>query len=233
MIAGLFLATGLVLSSMLASATWLRVRNSQFVTVKGSMQTNVESDLVVWSGSYVTEAATLLEAQRAIQANRSEVENFLQAAGVSNPIFQPVGLEEEKASKKTEDGWTAERTTGYRLTRTVTVESKEVDRLDKLDTTPLLEQGVIFTVLPEQFIYTKADRAKIEMLANATKDARERAEQIAEQGGRNIARLHDADQGIFQITPEHSTDTSWQGDDDTTSRYKTITAIVTATFLLR
>jgi hypothetical protein len=233
MLAGLFLATGLVLSSLLASSTWLRVRNSQFVTVKGSVQTNVESDLVVWSGSYEIEAATLLDAQRAIQTDRSEVENFLKAAGITNTLFAPVGIEEEKASKKTEDGWTAERTTGYRLTQTVTVESPDVDHLDTLDTTPLLERGVLFTVLPEQFIYTKSDKAKIEMLADATKDARARAEQIAEQGGRNIARLHDADQGIFQITPEHSADTSWEGDNDTTSRYKTITAIVTATFLLR
>jgi hypothetical protein len=71
------------------------------------------------------------------------------------------------------------------------------------------------------------------MLAEATKDARARAEQIATQGGRAIARLHDADQGIFQITPLHSVATSWQGESDTSSRQKTITAVVTATFLLK
>jgi hypothetical protein len=233
MIAGLFLAAGLVLSAMLASTTWLKVKNSQFVTVKGSVQENVESDFVVWSGSYTVEASTLLEAQHAIQATRAQVDEFLRAAGVSNGVFAPVSIDEEKASRKSDDGWTAERTIGYELIQSVSVESSEVDRLDKLDTTPLLEQGVIFTVLPEQFIYTKANEAKVEMLADATKDARARAEQIAAQGGRTIARLHDADQGIFQITPEHSVDTSWEGENDTTSRYKTITAIVTATFLLR
>ena len=44
------------------------------------------------------------------------------------------------------------------------------------------------------------------MLADATKDARARAEQIAAQGGRIIANLHDAEHGLFQITPLHSTD---------------------------
>ena len=34
MLAGLFLAAGLVLSSMLATTTWLKVKNSQFITVK-------------------------------------------------------------------------------------------------------------------------------------------------------------------------------------------------------
>jgi hypothetical protein len=103
----------------------------------------------------------------------------------------------------------------------------------KLDSTPLVEQGVIFTADAPQFIYTSVGEAKIEMLAEAAKDARARAEQIATQGGRGIAQLHDADQGIFQITPQHSTDTSGEGMNDTTARWKTITAVVTATFLLK
>ena len=233
MLAGLFLAAGLVLSSMLATTTWLRVKNSQFITVKGSVQTNVTSDLVVWSGSYEVEAATLLEAQHKIQSDRVLVQNFLRTAGVTGFVFKPIGIEEEKASLKSSDGWITQRTTGYRLAQTVSVESTDVEKLDKLDTTQLLEQGVIFTVLPEQFVYTRADEAKIEMLAAATRDARTRAERIAAQGGRAIARLHDADQGIFQITPEHSNATSWEGVNDTISRGKTITAVVTATFLLK
>jgi len=36
--------------------------------------------------------------------------------------------------------------------------------------------------------------------------------------------------GVFQITPVHSIQTSWEGMNDTTSLEKTITAVVTATF---
>ena len=71
------------------------------------------------------------------------------------------------------------------------------------------------------------------MLAAATRDARARAEQIASQGGRTLARLQSADQGIFQITALHANTTSWSGESDTGSRQKTITAVVTATFLLK
>ncbi len=188
---------------MLATTTWLKVKNSQFITVKGSVQTNVESDLIVWSGNFPVEAGTLLDAQRKSQADRLLVENFLRAAEVTNYVFVPVNIEELKASQKSADGWVTQRTTGYRLTQTVSVESTNVDRLDKLDTTRLVEQGLIFTVLPSQFIYNRANEAKIEMLAEATRDARTRAEQIAAQGGRAIANLHDADKGIFQITPLH------------------------------
>ena len=50
MLAGLFLAVGLVLSSMLATTAWLKIKNSQFISVKGSTHKDVASDLVIWSG---------------------------------------------------------------------------------------------------------------------------------------------------------------------------------------
>jgi hypothetical protein len=233
MLAGLFLAAGLVLSAMLGTAAWVKIKNSQFVTTKGSAQRNVESDLIVWHGSFTDEAETLLDAQRKVQAERARVADFLTGAGVTNFVFAPAGIEEMKATHKTPEGWVEQRTTGYRLTQRVSVESAEVDRVDKLDPTPLVEAGVLFTVEPPQFIYSQAGEAKLEMLADATRNARERAEHIAAQGGREIARLHNADQGIFQITAEHSSATSWEGENDTAARRKSITAVVTATFLLK
>ena len=233
MLAGLFLAVGLVLSSMLATTTWLKVKNSQFITAKGSTRKNVKSDLVVWKGTFTTEAPTLLEAQQKLKANAVKVGQFLTGNSVSNYVFKRIGIEELKASIKDADGWRQERTTGYRLTQSVRVESSDVDRLAQLDTTPLVEQGVLFTTERPQFLYTKVAGEKIEMLADASRDARARAEQIAAQGSRSIANLHDAEMGVFQITPLHETDTSSGGENDTSSLDKTITAVVSATFLLK
>ena len=233
MLAGLFLAVGLVLSSMLATTTWLKVKNSQFITAKGSTRKNVKSDLVVWKGSFATEAPTLLETQQKLKADAVKVGQFLTLNGVTNYVFKPIEIEELKSSIKDADGWRQERTTGYRLTQAVRFESPDVDRLAQLDTTPLVQQGVLFTTDPPQFLYTKVAEEKIEMLADATKDARARAEQIAAQGSRSIANLHDAEMGVFQITPSHETDTSSGGENDTSSLDKTITAVVTATFLLK
>ena len=70
MLAGLFLAAGLIVASMLATTTWLKVKNSQFITVKGSTHKDVESDLVIWTGSFYTEGVNLLDAQKKIQGNR-------------------------------------------------------------------------------------------------------------------------------------------------------------------
>jgi uncharacterized protein len=229
MLAGLFLAAGLVLSSMLGTTAWVKIKNSQFITSKGSTRKNAKSDLVVWKGSFTTEAPTLLEAQQKLKADPVKVGQFLSGNSVTNFVFKPIVIEKREASVEVKTPaedvkeWTEQRTIGYRLTQSVRVESADVDRLAELDTTPLVEQGVLFTTEPPQFLYTKVAEEKIEMLADATKDAR--AEQIATQGSRSIASLHDAEMGVFQITPLH--------ENDTSSLDKTITAVVTATFLLK
>lgn len=236
MLAGLFLAAGLVFSSMLGTKAWVKIKNSQFITVKGSTRKNITSDLIVWQGSFVVEAPTLLESQRKLQADREAVQNFLTASGATTEVFKPISIEEIQASVSNEtngESISQQRTVAYKLTQKVRVESADVERLAKLDATSLVENGVIFTTELPQFIYTKVAEEKIEMLADATKDARARAEQIATQGGRDIANLHDAEMGVFQITPLHDTGTSGEGESDTSSLDKTITAVVTATFLLK
>lgn len=235
MLAGIFLAAGLAFSAMTATTAWLKIKNSQYVTVKGSARKNVKSDLAIWRGTFVTESTTLLEAQRQLKDQREKVGQFLRNQTFTNFSFTPIGIEELKASSKTADGYTQLRTAGFRLTQTVRVESGNPEQIGQLDSesTGLVEQGVQFTTQPPDFIYTKAGEAKIEMLAEATKDARSRAEQMAIQGGRGISRLHDADMGIIQITPLHSGQTSWEGMNDTSSLEKTITAVVTASFELK
>jgi hypothetical protein len=234
LVAGLFLAAGLVVSSMLATTAWLKVKNTQFITVKGSARKNIRSDLVIWKGSFTTQAATLLEAQRNLKSDADKVAGFLRTRGATNILFTPITIEEVKGSLDT-NGLTQQKVLGYRLIQTVRVESADVERTSLLDreSTGLVEAGVLFTAQPPELIYTKAGEAKIEMLAEATKDARVRAEQIAVQGGRDIARLHTAEMGVIQIAPLYSGETSWEGINDKSSLDKTITAVITATFALK
>jgi hypothetical protein len=49
-LAGLFLAAGLVLSAVLVTGAWLRISESQTVSVTGSARTAVRSDLVGQDG---------------------------------------------------------------------------------------------------------------------------------------------------------------------------------------
>ena len=71
------------------------------------------------------------------------------------------------------------------------------------------------------------------MLAAAGKDARSRAENILRSaGGAKIGPLIVADMGIININPANSTETSEEGNNDTTSLDKDIITIVHAEFKL-
>ena len=60
MLAGLFLAAGLVFAAMVGTSAWVKIKNSQFITVKGSVQKSIESDLAIWSGSFQAEPLTVM-----------------------------------------------------------------------------------------------------------------------------------------------------------------------------
>ena len=235
LLAGLLLAVGLVFSAMVVTRAWLKIAESQSITVTGSANRAVVSDLVVWTGSFSVEAATLLDAQVALKEARAKVTDFVRAHGITNETYSSIQINEVKESKKGEDGYSRYRTAGYQLTQKVEIESGDIPPVLVLDreTPQLVERAVLFTAMSPKFIYTKAGEAKGEMLAEATKDARARADQIASQGDAHVAQLRSARMGVFQINAEFSNETSWGGTYDTSSLNKTITAVVSATFSMK
>lgn len=236
LVAGLFLSAGLCFASLVLSHTWTRLAESQVINVTGSARKNVRSDLVVWRANYFVDAPTLLEAQLKLQTDFAKITTFLKTHGLTEFSARPVQIRELTAKRRNgdEEDSVVVRV-GYRLTQSLEVRSAEVDQVPKLasDTGELLQQDISFVSDGFEFIYTKAGDAKVEMMAEATKDARARAEQIAGQGGREIKELRNARMGVVQINPLYSTSTSWEGNSDTSSLEKTITATISATFGLK
>jgi hypothetical protein len=235
LLAGLALAAGLVFASLVVAGAWTRISESQVINVTGSARKNVRSDLVVWHASYSVDAPSLLEAQQKLQADYGKITAFLQAHGLTEFAVQPVQIRDITARQhNSEDDSTNAVRVGYHLSQAVVVRSTEVERVPRLagDSGELLRQDIAFVSEGFDFIYTKAGDAKVEMMAEATKDALARAEQIAGPGGRKIKGLRSARMGVVQINPLYSSSTSWEGNNDTTALEKTITATVGATFTL-
>ena len=101
------------------------------------------------------------------------------------------------------------------------------------DVTSLIQQGIEIDSGASGYYYTKLSELKINMLADATRDATTRAEQIVDNANGRLGKLVDARMGVMQINPRGSTDTSAEGNNDTTSLEKEITAIVSVRFEVR
>jgi hypothetical protein len=232
---GLLLSAGLIISTAQVTRVWLHIADSQVITVTGAARQDVTSDLAVWSADYSAEGETLLEAQQKLQAYSEKVAAFFTERNITNAEISAITIQRLKpqANQFSQDAST-EKTVGYHLQQNIHLESADVGQVVELQqqSVVLVEQGVELDDQGIQFIYTKAAEAKIEMLAEATKDARQRAEQIANQGGRKIKGLRSAKMGVFQITAKNSNDTSAEGVDDTTTKDKTIRAVVSANFTM-
>jgi hypothetical protein len=233
LVAGLFLAGGLVASATLLTRTWLKVSDAESIGVTGAARRNVESDLILWRGTVTVEDSTLLGAQSTLKSHTEALGNFLRRHGLTNASLLPIVIQ-RTTSRIERGGESVTANTGFRLSRTAELRVPQIDAVLAMDadTGELVRQGIEFTTFSPEFIWTKAGEAKVEMLADAAADARRRAEQIASQGGRGISRLRSARMGVFQVTPLHSTITSGDGMNDTSSRSKTVTAIVHASFSL-
>lgn len=234
LLAGLFLAAGLCFASVVFTRTWTHLHESQVIDVTGSARKNVTSDLVIWRASFSVDDEALLSAHEKLKACQKTVQDFLGAKGVKEVSLQPLQIREITARGKGDDDETVTRRIGYRLVQRLEVRSTDIDVTTRLGTesAALLSDGVALVSEGIEFVYTKANEAKVEMMAEATKDARARAEQIAGQGGRKIKELRTARMGVVQINPLYSTATSWEGNNDTSSLEKTITTTVSATFAL-
>ena len=234
LLAGLFLAAGLCLASLILANAWTRLYESQVISITGSARRNVTSDLVIWRARFSVQADTLMAGQQRLKEDRAKVEAWLQLHAIQDFQLQPVQIADIR-SRGNKDDDTTTKLIGYRISQNVEIVSDKVDQVPRIasDSTALLEQGVAFVSESMDFIYTKAGEAKIELMAEATKDARARAEQIAAQGGRTIKQLRSARMGVVQINPRYSAATSWEGNNDTSSLEKTMITTVNATFALR
>ena len=126
--------------------------------------------------------------------------------------------------------------TGYTLNQSVEIDSKEVEKVERIsrEITELLNQGIQLYSSAPRYYYTRLDELKIEMISQATENARLRAEKIATNSKSELDELVVAKMGIFQITGQNSNeDYSWGGAYNTTSKEKTASITMKLTYKVK
>ncbi|MEW6172261.1 MAG: SIMPL domain-containing protein [Bacillota bacterium] len=224
-----------IICTLIFTSAFVKVRSTSTITVTGSAEKVLKSDLIVWNGSFSRRSPSLSEAYTAMKKDLDEVKAFLKAKGVPDEeiTVMPINMNTFYAVDKS--GMQTSQITGYGLMQSVEVKSKRVDEITAVsrESSELINKGIEFQSSPPQYFYTKLSSLKVGMLADATKNARERAERIASQGGGKLGPLRSSKMGVFQITPVYSTEVSDYGILDTSSLEKKITAVVNTEFAIK
>jgi uncharacterized protein len=162
-----------------------------------------------------------------LKEDESKIRIYLKEKGIaeSEMVFSAVSIDKEFSQRLDATGRTIGNDfTGYNLKQDVTVDSKNIEKVEKIsrEVTELIQSGIEFNSSSPSYYYTKLAELKLDLLAKASADAKQRAETIAKNSGSGLGKIKKANMGIFQITGKNSNeDYSYGGALNTSSKNKT------------
>lgn len=230
---GVALAIGLVLSSVIFGWFYTKTKKGdEAITVTGAAKKRIKSDLVTWSASVNYQAPQLADAYKSLSENVPRVKQYLMSKGIPENQITISSISTQALKKQDANGAESSEITGYSLRQSVEVRSGDVEKIAQIarESTELINQGILIESGAPQYMFTGLGDLKIEMLGEAAKDAKERAEKIAASTGNSIGAVRSARMGVMQITAADSTEVSDMGISDTTSIDKDVTAVVNVSF---
>jgi uncharacterized protein len=241
----LILLAALVLAVGIAAAGWFVSHGlgrvlaegrlaDRTVSVKGLSERNAKADLALWEIRYVATSENLATAQGKIEGDGKLIAAFLTQQGLLADSITPQRVEviDLLAQQYRSEGASQSR---FIVTASLMVRSGDVDLVQSISrkTGELIKQGVVFTnegtpFTGPYFLFTKLNDVKLEMIAEATKNARAAAEQFATDSGVRVGAIARANQGQFSILPGDN----WPGAEETKQINKTIRVVSTVDFML-
>ncbi len=202
LIGALILGLGLAAAGFLVGRGFERGRSvDRYVTVKGLAETFVKADLAVWPLRITATGNDLGQVQTRIDTDLATITRFLSEHGIEAEAIQPQRVEvtDLLAQAYRPEGAGDNR---FIIAQTVIVRTPQVDKVAVLNraTGELVKQGVVLADTGgPSYLFTKLNDIKPKMLADATRNAREAAEQFAADSGSAIAEIRRASQGLFEI----------------------------------
>ncbi len=124
--------------------------------------------------------------------------------------------------------------TGFNVSRDIIVRSNDVAALQELANNigTLRGNGYQVSSYALELTYSQLAEARVRLLSEAIADAKERAEAIAHDSGRDVGELRTASSGVVQVLAEGGVDISDYGSYDTMSMNKEVMVTVRAAFSL-
>ena len=233
---GFLLALGLVISTHLVTDAMRDIRMShQIIKVRGYAETPVESDLAIWSITVKAKDRDMADAYSDLARHREKVLDFLEERGVEAQQIKILSVNVDEHKKLTEKGHKTSKTETFELSQRMEVKSRDVQKVSKISTavSDLMGKDVDLQAGMPRYYYTQVNELKSELLVAATKDARMRAQTLAEGSGVELGPLRAARQGVFSVRSADSSSVSERSSDDVSSISKKVTAIVTVDYAMQ
>ena len=201
------------------------------ITVTGSAKTSAVADNAVWTLSVSLSSPTVGAAVKKVDSDVAALSSYLTQGGIEADALT-LGPVATFANEEFVNGNSTGRILSYRATRDVTVRTKDVQLVSKLSQGigSLLETGINVNNYGPQYYISNLPELRPELMSEAMKDAKLRAESLTKAVGGSLGTLVNVKAGPIQITTPDSTMTADYGAYDTSTINKTVSATVSVTF---
>jgi hypothetical protein len=229
---GVILGLSLVIAALLVSGTLLDIKElNNVISISGSAKLPVTSDSARWTGNFsrTAFATNLKSGYEAMKKDEGLVAAYLDEQGFAGKYeISPVYMYEIYKS----DAYAPKV---YNLTQSIEVKSDDVEKVKNLvkNIEKVIAQGVIFSSNPVEYYYSKLPDVRVSLLPEAIKDAKARAQAIADSSGAKVDDVKSVAMGVVQVMPLGAIEVSDYGSYDTSSIDKEVMITVKVTFGLK
>ena len=211
--------------------TGFATRAGNGITVTGSAKTSAVADNAVWTLSVSLSSPTVGAAVKKVDSDVAALSSYLTQGGIAADALT-LGAVSTYANEEYVNGNSTGRILSYRASRDVTVRTKDVQLVSKLSQGigTLLGTGINVNNYGPQYYISNLPELRPELMSEAMKDAKLRAESLTKAVGGSLGSLANVKAGPIQITTPDSTMTADYGAYDTSTINKTVSATVSVTF---
>ena len=205
LILGLFLFLGLTsLGYQLADSVIKFKEYERTVTVKGLSEREFEADIVIWPIQFTEASNKLGDLYTSIDESTKNIQLFLEKNGISK---KDISITSPSITDKSAQQYGNQKAEfRYTAMQTVTVYSKDIQTVRKVmsSLSSLGKQGIVFTAAnyrsQTEYLFTRLNSVRPEMIEEATRKAREVAEKFASDSKSTLGKIKKASQGQFSIS---------------------------------
>lgn len=193
-----------VLGALLGNALLDFRQLDRTVTVKGLSEREQPADIVIWPIAFVETGNNLTALYQKIDNNTAKIRSFLTERDISEHdiSIQPPAVTDKVAQQYGNN----QAPFRYSANQTVTVYSSDIEtvRSAMRNLSELGKQGVALSgdnyQSQTEYLFTRLNEIKPEMIEEATRKAREVAEKFAQDSNSNLGKIKTASQGQFSIS---------------------------------
>lgn len=210
----------------------------QSITVTGSTEKIVTSDTAKWTLTLSERAygpSATQEASKSLARSSAALQIYLKQNGVSTDNINAQNGNTTQICEISAQGYEncSLGIKGQIASANIIVETSDVDKIKILSQKISTELSQNISGNTVEYYFSGLKDIRVQMLADATKNAKERAEAVAKAGGAQVGSITSLSSGVFQVTQKNSVSVDDYGTYDTTSIEKKITATVKVNFSVR